>query len=497
MTLSSQNLAEQIDVASDEANEQVLLDLIRECDRQLETITGEARVDLHYFRANAYAGIFNSKYNAEYAWSWEQDEAVAELLSLRKAIAEPAFEDANIVRSCQTRTNLANRLSNLGRCVEAIEQWSLVLNGWPNFAMALGNRADSIRSYAEHLYDYGHRGIFLKAAAAGYSSALADDVFWDSGPDERARTVFAEHLGQIEANLVAIDFDHDFDMDGFSLGETPTEQVYRKWCLEEGLFLNPLNDVSTASVATRDILHLPSHTYKSDEEPRFPAYYNHLKQEYVSARFRLYQSRDGLDGHFIDRDVLILDSTDGGEFGHHIDQLKTAFRSAYSLFDKIGLFLNDYFSVGMKPSTVSFRHVWEQSVKGSSRTKLRPAFEGSQNWPLRGLYYLSKDLFDPEFSEFSSPDAKDLAALRNSAEHRFLTLQHYDAGAIATDTHAYITTDNFYTKTLRIMKMARAALIYLSLAMFREETIRAEDRDRGAIMPTIPSRPVLRPWDID
>ena len=102
-----------------------------------------------------------------------------------------------------------------------------------------------------------------------------------------------------------------------------------------------------------------------------------------------------------------------------------------------------------------------------------------------------------EFSEFSSPAAKDLAVLRNRAEHRFLTLQHYDAGAIETDTHSYITTDDFYAKTFHIMKMARAALIYLSLAMFREEIIRAEDRDEGAIMPTIPSRPVLRPWDID
>ena len=189
MTLSSQDLAEQIDVASDKANEQALLDLIRECDRQLETITGEARVDLHYFRANAYAGIFKSKYNAECAWSWEQDEAVAELLSLRKAIAEPAFKETPTVRRFQIRTNLANRLSNLGRCVEAIEQWSLVLNDWPNFAMASGNRAYGIRSYAEHLYDYGHRGIFLKFASAGYSSALADDAFWDSGPDECARTV--------------------------------------------------------------------------------------------------------------------------------------------------------------------------------------------------------------------------------------------------------------------------------------------------------------------
>ena len=75
-----------------------------------------------------------------------------------------------------------------------------------------------------------------------------------------ARTEFAEHLGQIDAYLDAINFDHDFDMDSFSLGETSEEQAYREWCLNEGLFLNPLNDVSTASVAAQDVLHLPNHT---------------------------------------------------------------------------------------------------------------------------------------------------------------------------------------------------------------------------------------------
>ena len=205
---------------------------------------------------------------------------------------------------------------------------------------------------------------------------------WDSGPDEHALTVFAKHLEEIDARLVAIAFDHDFDMNGFSLGETPAEQVYRKWCLDKGLFLNPLNDVSTASVAARDILSLPSHTYRIGEESRFPAYYNHLKQEYVSARFRLYQSIDGLDGHFIDKDVLILDSIDGGEFGHHIDQLKTAFRSAYSLFDKIGLFLNDYFSVGIGVKKSEFPScmgtIGEGLFQGQNSTQRSKAVETSR-----------------------------------------------------------------------------------------------------------------------
>ena len=110
---------------------------------------------------------------------------------------------------------------------------------------------------------------------------------------------------------------------------------------------------------------LPTHIYSIDDTPRFPAYYNHLKQEYVSARYRLFKSLDGLDGHFVDRDVLLFDNADAAEFGHLIDELKIAYRSAYALFDKIGLFLNDYFSVGLKVRDVYFRRIWEETVKGS------------------------------------------------------------------------------------------------------------------------------------
>ena len=89
------------------------------------------------------------------------------------------------------------------------------------------------------------------------------------------------------------------------------------------------------------------------------------------------------------------------------------------------------------------------------------------------MYFLSKDLFDNDFEEVSEPDAADLAGLRNQAEHRFLSLQRSEKG-VSTETHGLIAITDFQDKTLRLMKMAREALIYLSLAMHREENLRAE-----------------------
>ena len=491
-------MGKRIDAWTDTASASDLQLLVNECYSLLETASGEDRVLTYYFRANAYSGIAATKHDDDNAWSWEQTEVVAALLLLRYAIDEPAFDTLDPIRRCQIRTNLASKLNCLGRFVEALEQWHLVIQENPFFAMALGNMDSAIGSYAQHLYDSGHVGVFLKAASEAYSTALAEEAFWDNGPDTLVQGRFSRGLAEVNAHLEATEFDHSMDLSAFSLGKTVDEQRYRRWCLQERLFLNPLNDITTATVASTDVLHLPSHVYNVGDAPRFPAYYNHLKQEYVSARFRVYQyqSIDPLKGHFVDHGVLILDSADGGEFGHHVDQLRTAFRSAYGLFDKVALFLNDYFSVGMESRDVSFRKVWGEQVGNPRRLRLRVAFNGYKNWPLRGLYYLSKDLFDEGFSSAAAPDARELVSLRNHAGHRFLTLQQYSAGSSDSDDHLYVPIDSFFAKTMRIVRMARAALTYLSLAMYREEAIRSTGAEHRNVIPSMKSIRILRTMGI-
>ena len=59
----------------------------------------------------------------------------------------------------------------------------------------------------------------------------------------------------------------NFDLNQRSLGATQEERSYRHWCLRERLFLNPLNEAYTDSVAASDVLHLPSHIYRIEEAP--------------------------------------------------------------------------------------------------------------------------------------------------------------------------------------------------------------------------------------
>lgn len=172
-----------------------------------------------------------------------------------------------------------------------------------------------------------------------------------------------------------------------------------------------------------------------------------------------------------------------------IEQVKSAYRCTYSLFDKIAYFINDYWKLGILERSVSFCSVWFESAKGNAQSPaLRSEFESSENLPLRGLFWLSKDLFDAKLKDVALPEARDLDALRNHLEHK--NVKVVDSLALyGTLTKPFvdrlahqIVREDLEQKTLRLLQLARAALIYLSLAMEVEE-LRALEAETGLIMP--------------
>ena len=353
------------------------------------------------------------------------------------------------------------------------------------FAKALARRAQGIEFYAKTLYEHNHVLFLFAAARSLFNKALDLEAFWESGDRNSVAPELIEQRKRIANFLLRNHYDEEFDLNQWSLGDTEEERSYRRWCLRERLFLNPLNDAYTVSVAATDVLHLPSHVYKVGDVPRFPGYYNLMKQEYVSARYRLYRALHEDVQEFLMRDVLMLDNGEGQLLGHYTEDLRAAFRSCYAIFDKIGLFLNDYFQIGIEAKNVNFRGIWYEKPN-SGKFDLRPIFRNNRNRPLRGLFFLSKDLFDNTFKEVSEPDAADLVKLRQQIEHRFLSFQYANYGE-STETHRLMLIVDFQDKALRLMKMVREALIYVSLAMHREETLRMEasKSDDSAIIPSI------------
>lgn len=452
---------------------------------------------LNYYLSNAWANRRQLERPAgQDEWKWEQPEVEKQIMHLRRALGSDAFPELDPLRQCQILTNLGNLLNTVGRFVEAIGYWDEALAILPSFGMAQGNRGYGLTCYARALYDDGHQPIFLRHAHAGLRTALASDPDEVHGVDHWARDSFSEKLAWLESTLVPEYLSHATQMEEFPLGDSDDEIRYRRWCLRNRLFLNPLNDLGPHSIAAHDVLTTPSIVVKPGEGMHFQGFYNQLKQEYASARYLYYEGKTSTTPHFSDKGVLLVNTLDYPCYSLAAEKVKMAFRMAYSLLDKVSFFLNHYLALGIPERRVGFRSFW---YAGQERQRgLRPEFDACDNWPLRGLFWLSKDLFEnaPEFRECLEPDAQELDTVRNHAEHKYLKLHeslwsgptdHGRAFGGRPDSLAFSEyRSHFNSKSLRLMKMARAALTYLSLAIHAEEKKRELARPKKGLLLPMP-----------
>ena len=503
MSLSNVSLIQRIgvliDLSGDLQRDDGITRALDWCDAvQKRTLSDSDATLVEYFRANAWATRQqNSHRDPVTVWEWEQPHLQKQVFHLRRAVAHPGFAKLPALRRCQIFTNLGNQLSTVGRFVEALEYWGRALAINPHFGMALGNRGNGLEHYARSLYDGGHQKVFCWFAHKDLTTALSPEGEFEGPHYEGAKAFFRERKLQLES-IVAIEAAaQDFDLDGHGMGESDEEQQYRRWCLQNRLFLNPLNDLGEYPMANRDILMLPSFITAIGEPPTLIGFFNQMKQEFISGRWLFYEGAHSTTVHFSDKDVALYNTLDYPSYALAVEKVKAAYRIAYSLFDKIAFFINEYMKLGIKPKDVYFRSLWHKN-RGASPLLIRDEFEKSQNWPFRGLYWLSKDLFDDSFCDVMEPDAQELHTIRNRLEHSYLKVHEMivspsgDASVdFWTDRLAYsVLRQDLETKTLRVLKLARAGLIYLSLGMHREERRRAKLKDNSKTMPM-----VLDLWD--
>ncbi len=444
---------------------------------------------LHYFESNAWSDLHQRRADTEGSgWGWEQPELEKQILSLRRAILLGEAKKPPDPWVSKALTNLGNALDGVGRHVESLEFWERALVVDSGQSMALGNRGLGLFNYAAFLYDHGHRALFYARAYRDLTSSMQNP----GRLEPEAIRDFARSIKRLESFLDPDSVDQVLQVDEYSLGDTSEERQYRQWALENKLFLNPLNDVDTWSIAGQDVLTLPTVTTTDYQGVEWIALYNQLKQEFVSARFLYYDGLKATEPHYSDRNVLLLNPLDYPVYSLASEKAKASYRMAYSLFDKIAYFLNDYLDLRIPDRRVSFKTLWY--AKRSKEKGLRPEFIRRANPPLSGLFWLSKDLYEDrrEFQEASLPDARELADVRHHLEHKFLRL--HDSPWTANERgeprrrrlgHS-IEYPDFRDRCRRLLKMVRAGLMYLAFAVSEEERVDASQRDppgEGIRMP--------------
>jgi tetratricopeptide (TPR) repeat protein len=482
------SLAGKIDKALDEEDveriDQFLIEISSLLDGELSRLE---RACLHFYSANCYS-MKRIIEGHVHGLSWGDKNLEKEIYSLRLSLFEfeniTLEEDGSDLRF-RVETNLANALNHAGRFVEAIELWDEVMRAFPRYAMAIGNRGHCLSWYARYLYDPGHQPLFFNESYHQVKKAL------DIGVEDHAEegmTAWLEELSSL-ANWEEFEFNPKDE----SRGRSKAEREYRTWCIENRLFLNPLNDIFEKDIVANDVLTFPSIvTPVAERESMFPevyGIYNQLKQEYVSTRYIMYEAIEESDKklHFSDKRVKLYDMLDYRKYRLWIEKLKMAFLASYAIFDKIAYLVNEHWELSVKVQRVQFNTVWNKS--GDRKRPLADKFQNSDNWPLRGLYWLSKDLyFKRDDDQSIEPDARHLNHIRNHIAHKYLRVYDdffVDAKSFREneghELHYSIGGEEFIAQSIKLLKLVRSSLIYLSLAAHAEEA-RSRQKRGGGLM---------------
>lgn len=445
----------------------------------------------HYCVSNAWSELFQARRSTRAALSWDQPELLHVILELRRAILSDGFSAMHFRRRAQVHCNLGNALSAAGRTIDAIEQWEEAMKANPLLAMAHGNLGEGLEFYARNLYDGGHQVYLLQRARLHLESALEIGLGRDGATYPEALDHFRIYLDRVNRllhNARAPALVDEARMRSFSMGRSKREKLYRKWCLERKLFLNPMNDVFAEPIAAHDVLSLPDH--RADGVGiKFLAFFNQMKQEYAYARWCLFEGLSARDLHYADKEVKLVFNADHARYSIAIEQVKTSFRAAYSLLDKVAYFVHEYWRLPTEKSGVSFSSMWTVPGKKGQRV-VRPELERSMNIFLQALFWIARDVFKEDFQQVASPDTQALNDLRNHLEHKFLKVVDVKSNDLTdlkfADTLSHeITLEELTQKTERMLKKSRSALIYLCLAMHRAEQSRPRDESLVMSLPTM------------
>lgn len=474
-----------IDRACDNNNYEELLLIISNNEEYVETLeNSKIKTNLYYFLANCWGGLRNIKHQNDekkYIWQYEQKELFKEIYYLRKAIGESGFDSFEIDLQISIYTNLANSFRHYGRTINALKYFNKALALHPNFFMALVNKAICFERYAQLIYDDGHIELLLRNAYFSYIKAL-DEINIHLENSTHDFEYYISVKSNVELSIASIEnlltkecLDENIDLNEHKLGQYKNEIKYRKWTLDNTLFLNPINDLGSFSIAAHDPLNLPSLTTKIGTGfPKYITYFNQIKQEFITNRYLLYEGLSHLSNKYYDKETSIINDYDYNIYDINTEKIKLSFKGFYSLFDKIAYFLNEYFKLYYNENHVDFKKIW---MNKNNRKTLNSKLEIFENLALRGLYLISKDLYfyqnenDDNFIEALEPEAKKINEIRNHLEHKFIMIKSLDIGNDQENSEQifYLTEDELHEKTIYLAQLAREAIIYLSLAVHNEE----------------------------
>ena len=343
----SEIYAQKLDDASMSGDIVLLEQLVCEIEKTLPDVDAASQARLYYSIGTVYSDVAQAK-------SLSHEKSIKkQLYAFRKSVG--IIEDEEYSKEeygpyvnpfkCLLYTNYGNTLCSCGRNIEAIAQYKKAINIYPLFGMAIGNLGRVYQDYGVMDYDDGHQDYFHYFAYSLLKKAVECK---DPNTHKAAKDCFLRAMAVYTPQYVEGFLQKDLEIPQFSY-ENCEEKMYREWAVENNLFLNTLNDLPVVELCfATDVLQLPDMIVSIDAKPIFHGMFNQIKQEYVYARYQYYLSLQFREEvHYADKETHLINFADFPQYGIRIEQLKSAFKTLYGLFDKIAYFLNSYFELGI------------------------------------------------------------------------------------------------------------------------------------------------------
>ncbi len=423
--------ADELLIAHDHKKLKPLLEQLLDADYTFESLADKAQ--FYYLLGNCSEELYSSR-----TLDWFSDELSKSVIYFRKALhvilqIEFPSNKALYLKSC-IETNLGNNLSSQGRAFCCIPLWDDALKSFEN-PVTITSKATHELFLANNIYDPGHKHYHYFTAYQLINLGL--ERLEQLHPEQRIP--YSE-----DSDFMAFKtwFEDHYKLEDFDFYETFEEEVdtkkqanYLKWCGDNKLFLNDLNDVCVSKIVYQDILTLPSFSQQINpalsmhEELMYHGNFDELKNDYCYARYLIFSARNipNEQEHLFNSTYPHVE-----DMSHSITNLKashyrSAFRTLYSLFDKIAYFLNRFFDLNdiKHDREISFDSIFRKLNSGK-RWKPHAKLKDSQNCFIHALFYILKDIRDvrdsTSVSRWLDPNAKAFSEIRNALEHRSLKI---------------------------------------------------------------------------
>ncbi|WP_435980287.1 LA2681 family HEPN domain-containing protein [Psychrobacter sp. DM4] len=369
---------------------------------------------------------------------WFSDNLSQSIIFYRKALYAlqriKHLTDIDLVIKGSIETNLGNSLSSQGRVFCCIPFWDSAYS-CTNNPVSLISKANNELFIAGNLYDHGHAEYHQYIA---YKFVLLGiDTIEELYPEQKA--AYAEGSNFINFKIW---FESNYELESFKyfddfeeVFETKKQEEYLEWCGNNRLFINDLNDVCTSEVVYQDIMTLPSISAEInisltlDEELVYHGNFDEIKNDYCYARYLTFiaQNMSNEEEHIFNKTYPHANDISHSITNIKANHYKSAFRTLYSLFDKIAYFINRFFDLNniAKDHRISFDSLFRQ-LNNNKGWKPNDKLRESNNYFIHALFYILKDIKDVKgvtpTSHWLDPNTKKISEIRNSIEHRSLKI---------------------------------------------------------------------------